>query len=108
MAGNGKYRKNVGGKYLSTRDVAQELGVSMGTVYAWLKEGKLVGFRVGRQHRFSRAEVDAFMQNGLRDVVTVQGEYISVPREIVQILRDTLELVETSEKIQELAAGSHA
>jgi PTS system nitrogen regulatory IIA component len=42
---------------LCVRDVSELLDVSEKTVYRWLGEGKLPGYRISGQYRFSRAEI---------------------------------------------------
>ncbi len=42
---------------LTVRDVSEMLDVSEKTVYRWLNERKLPGYRMSGQYRFSRAEV---------------------------------------------------
>jgi PTS system nitrogen regulatory IIA component len=42
---------------LTVRDVSELLDVSEKTVYRWLNDGKLPGYRMSGQYRFSRAEI---------------------------------------------------
>ncbi|HOX03588.1 MAG TPA: PTS sugar transporter subunit IIA [Candidatus Paceibacterota bacterium] len=42
---------------LTVRDMSEMLGVSEKTVYRWIGEQKLPGYRVSGQYRFNRAEV---------------------------------------------------
>ncbi len=42
---------------LTVRDVSEMLDVSEKTVYRWLNDGKLPGYRMSGQYRFSRAEI---------------------------------------------------
>src|SRR5262245_18322264 len=42
---------------LTVRDVAGLLEVSEKTVYRWIEDGKLPGYRIGGQYRFNRAEL---------------------------------------------------
>jgi nitrogen PTS system EIIA component len=42
---------------LSVRDSARLLKVSEKTIYRWVKQGKLPGYRVNEQYRFNRAEL---------------------------------------------------
>jgi excisionase family DNA binding protein len=68
---------------LTTADVAAELGVSHDTVTRWCTRGlpwrgrllRLDGLRVGRQWRFSRQAVDAFLaeMNGPRVPTAAPG-----------------------------------
>ena len=47
---------------LSLQEAAQALGVSRSTLYRWQQQGRLRGFKVGRQWRFRRSELDMFSQ----------------------------------------------
>jgi PTS system nitrogen regulatory IIA component len=42
---------------LTGRDVSEMLDISEKTVYRWLNERKLPGYRISGQHRFSRVEI---------------------------------------------------
>jgi PTS system nitrogen regulatory IIA component len=42
---------------LTVRDVSEILDVSEKTVYRWLNDGKLPGYRMSGQYRFNRAEI---------------------------------------------------
>lgn len=45
---------------LTVAQVAEELGASVGTVHILLKEKKLKGFRLNRQWRINRDDLDEF------------------------------------------------
>lgn len=45
----------------SAENAGYYLNVSRATIYRWVGQGRLVGFRVGRLRRFSRAELDRFV-----------------------------------------------
>lgn len=45
---------------LTVAQVAEELGASVGTVHILLKEKKLRGFRLNRQWRINRKDLDEF------------------------------------------------
>jgi type IV pilus assembly protein PilB len=47
---------------LSLEEAAQILGVSRSTVYRWQNEGRIRGFKVGRQWRYRRSDLDKFSQ----------------------------------------------
>ena len=47
---------------LGLDEAAQALGVSRSTLYRWQQQGRLRGFKVGRQWRFRRSELDSFSQ----------------------------------------------
>ncbi len=49
-------------KALSLDEAAEALGVSRSTLYRWQQQGRLRGFKVGRQWRFRRSELDTFSQ----------------------------------------------
>ena len=49
-------------EFLSISQLASRLGVSRWTVYSWVEEGRLPHFRLGRQLRFSWAEVEEVLQ----------------------------------------------
>jgi PTS system nitrogen regulatory IIA component len=42
---------------LSVQDAAKALNVSTKTIYRWLGEGRIPGYRVNKQYRFDRAEL---------------------------------------------------
>jgi excisionase family DNA binding protein len=48
--------------FLTTSEVIDYLHVNLRTVYRLLKAGQLPGVRVGRQWRFRRADVDAWLE----------------------------------------------
>mgnify|MGYP003578909800 CR=1 FL=1 len=45
---------------LTVKDVAGLLEVSEKTVYRWIEDGKLPGYRISGQYRFNRAELLAW------------------------------------------------
>ncbi len=47
---------------LSVQDAAKALNVSTKTIYRWLGEGRLPGYRVNKQYRFDRAELIEWAQ----------------------------------------------
>jgi len=47
---------------LSLDQAAAALGVSRSTLYRWQNQGRLRGFKVGRQWRFRRSDLDKFSQ----------------------------------------------
>lgn len=55
--------------YLSVEEVARHFGVTPATVYRLAQRGKLPGFKVGFQWRFSRQMLDSWVL----DQVTVEG-----------------------------------
>lgn len=56
---------------LKIKDVAELLRISESTVRRWLTEGKIPAYRLNRQYRFSRTEIEDWVLNrkmGLTDV----------------------------------------
>jgi len=54
---------------LTTRQVAEELGVQIGAVYGYIREGTLKAHKIGgdssRRHwRVKRTDLEAFINNG--------------------------------------------
>lgn len=49
---------------LTTDEVAARLKVTKRTIYAWLKDGRLRGVKVGKFWRIWQADVDALLQRG--------------------------------------------
>jgi excisionase family DNA binding protein len=50
-------------KYLSAREVADRLGVSVMTVGRWLKSGKLNGYKFGKTIRISEVDLSQFIKD---------------------------------------------
>src|SRR5512139_3744885 len=48
--------------FLTTDEVLEYLQVNLRTVYRLIKAGKLPAVRVGRQWRFRRADIDAWLE----------------------------------------------
>ena len=48
--------------WLSTADAAKYLGITSRTLYRFIDEGQLPGYRFGRVIRLTEAEVDAFIE----------------------------------------------
>ena len=52
---------------LSTKQVAEKLGVHEKTVFLWAKSGKIIGIKIGRNYKFAESEVEYILQNGVRE-----------------------------------------
>ena len=50
--------------FLTTDEVLEYLQVNLRTVYRLIKAGKLPAVRVGRQWRFRRSDIDAWLESG--------------------------------------------
>jgi excisionase family DNA binding protein len=51
-------------RWLSVEEIAEYLGVTRDTVYAWLSRKGLPGHRIGRLWKFKREEVDEWVRAG--------------------------------------------
>lgn len=52
---------------LTTDEVAARLKVTKRTIYAWLKDGRLRGVKVGKFWRIRQADIDALLQGETTD-----------------------------------------
>ncbi len=48
--------------WLSVEDIATELGMSVTTVRAWIRDRKLKAAKLGRDYRIRRADYEAFIE----------------------------------------------
>ena len=51
-------------RWLSVDEMADYLGVSKDTVYAWVTNKAMPGYRVGRFWKFKKVDVDAWVRAG--------------------------------------------
>ena len=49
--------------YLTVKEIATELRVKEQTVWTWIKTGKLIGYKIGKEYRITRADYQAFLQS---------------------------------------------
>ncbi len=49
-------------QYYSIEEVAGTLKVAYLTVYRWIKSGKLVAYKAGKQYRINREDLQIFMK----------------------------------------------
>jgi len=49
-------------EYYSIQEVADKLKVAYLTVYRWIKAGKLVAVKAGKQHRIKRNDLNIFLE----------------------------------------------
>lgn len=50
-------------KYYTIQEVADILKVAYLTVYRWIKSGKLMALKAGKQYRISKSNLDLFLIN---------------------------------------------
>ena len=51
-------------RWLSVGEIAEYLGVSKDTVYAWISKRKMPSHRIGRLWKFKSEEVDGWVRSG--------------------------------------------
>ena len=56
-----------GKRWLTTRELAEELGLSPTTVRRLLEEGRIKGVRLGHWWRIPREELDRILRDGLQE-----------------------------------------
>ena len=49
-------------KYLEVSDIANELGFSEAAVRSWIRSGKLVAGKIGRDYRIRREDYEDFLK----------------------------------------------
>lgn len=54
-------------RWLSVEEIAEYLGTSKDTVYAWIAKKGMPAHRVGRFWKFQRVEVDTWVKSGGAD-----------------------------------------
>jgi excisionase family DNA binding protein len=55
-------------EWLTSREAAERIGVSLRTVQAWRKSGRLAGRKVGGRLRFSDRDIERFLDEAEEDV----------------------------------------
>jgi excisionase family DNA binding protein len=53
--------------YVDLPEALEMLGTSRPTLYRWLRDGRVQGYRVGRQWRFARADLERFVRGAADD-----------------------------------------
>ena len=61
-------------RWLSVEEIAEHLGISKDTVYAWITKKGMPAHRVGRFWKLQRVEVDAWVRSGGADESKVEGQ----------------------------------
>ena len=60
---------------LTVRQIAEKLQVNTETVYRWLRDGKLTGYRANRLWRVSEQDLEAFLQRKREPARTRETHY---------------------------------
>ena len=55
---------NINEPWVSTKEIAEHLGVTMETVRKWIKAGTIPCSRVGKLWKFKKSEVDVWVKSG--------------------------------------------
>lgn len=61
-----KHNNREGDNMLSTKQVSKILGVHEKTIYLWIKQGKIIATRLGKNYKVQESEVEYIKVNGLR------------------------------------------
>ena len=61
-------------RILTVRQIAEKLQVNTETVYRWLRDGKLTGYRANRLWRVSEQDLEAFLRQKQELVGTREAE----------------------------------
>lgn len=61
-------------RWLSVEEIAEYLGISKDTVYAWISKKNMPAHRVGRFWKFLRVEVDTWVKSGGADESKAEGQ----------------------------------
>jgi len=77
---------------LTVRDVSEMLDVSEKTVYRWINDGKLPGYRMSGQYRFSRAEILEWATANKLNVSLGALQEAENPEETLPTLPEALQL----------------
>ncbi len=54
-------------RWLSVDEIGAYLGVKRDTVYKWINERKIPGYKIGRLWKFNKMEVDEWVRGGCVD-----------------------------------------
>lgn len=49
-------------QWLKAQEVANQLGVNIRTIQRWVKEGKLVGYKIGRALKFRPSDIETYLE----------------------------------------------
>ena len=59
---------------LTVRQIAEKLQVNTETVYRWLRNGKLTGYRANRLWRIGESDLEAFLEQKREPVITREAK----------------------------------
>lgn len=93
--------------FLTTEEVLEYLNVNLRTVYRLIKAGKIPAVRVGRQWRFKRADIDAWLESQ-RPRMARQASPAAAPRVTPPAGRARILVVDDEPSIRELLSKTLA
>ena len=68
--------------FLKIQDIANHLGIKVSTLYSMVEQRRIPHYRIGRQIRFKRSEVDEWMEGQKEPAVEVKMEARKVIRSL--------------------------
>jgi len=72
--GKWNHKEDLSQGFLNIRQVADYLGIKVSTLYSLVEEKKIPHYRIGRQIRFKRSDIDAWMDNQKEEMVDAKVE----------------------------------
>ncbi len=51
-------------KWFNIEDIAEYLSITQDTARAWVRDGKLPAYKVGKRYKFKLSEVDEWVRDG--------------------------------------------
>ncbi len=94
-----------GEEFLTLDETVQFLGTSKATLYRWLGQGDLRGMKVGRQWRFRKADLIAYMQRSPAAAAVAPSEAMEAELEFFAEQLRRAEAADAVEFEEESAAG---
>ena len=68
--------------YMNVKEVSEYLEIKVSTTYTMVEEKKIPHYRIGRQIRFKRSDVDQWMEEQKQEVVDVKAEAKKIIRSV--------------------------
>ncbi len=58
------YMEELKDKWFNIEDIADYLSITEDTARAWVREGKLPAYKVGKRYKFKLSEIDEWVRSG--------------------------------------------
>lgn len=94
--------------FLTTEEVLEYLQVNLRTVYRLIKAGKIPAVRVGRQWRFRKGDIDAWLDNQRPRASARSAHLVPAPHPTPKALRPHILIVDDEASIRDLLAKTLA